>query len=84
MIYWEVEGKRDLIGSTDVGMRSERDRKADNMSRLVYVSVSFVTAEQPTKSHKRRKWEKREKQAEINIIKRGTAQVFGRAVLWTS
>lgn len=74
MIYWEVEGKRDLIGSTDVGMRSERDRKADNMSRLVYVSVSFVTAEQPTKSHKRRKLEKkREKQAEINIIKRGTA-----------
>lgn len=61
MIYWEVEGKRDLIGSTDVGMRSERDRKADNMSRLVYVSVSFVTAEQPTKSHKRRKWEKKGK-----------------------
>lgn len=84
MIYWEVEGKRDLIGSTDVRKRSERDRKADNMSRLVYVSVPFVTAEQPTKSNKRREWEKREKQAEINIIKRRTAQVFGRAVLWTS
>lgn len=48
----------------------ERDRKADNMSRLVYISVSFVTAEQPTKSHKRRKWKKMEKQTEVNIIKR--------------
>lgn len=69
MIYWETEGKRDLIGSTDVGMRSERDRKADNVSRLVYVSVSFVTAEQPTKSQKKGKVKK---QAGINIIIRGT------------
>lgn len=53
----------------------ERDRKADNVSRLVYISVSFMTAEQPTKSQKRRKWKKREKQTEINIIKRGTVQV---------
>lgn len=58
MLYWEMEGKRDLIGLTDVGMRSERYRKADNVSRLVYISVSFVTAEQPTKSLKRRKWKK--------------------------
>lgn len=84
MRYWEVEGKRDLIGLTDVGMRSERerDRKADNVSRLVYISVSFVTAEQPTKSLKRRKW--KNGKTEINIIKRGTAQVFGRAVMWKS
>lgn len=69
MIYWETQGKRDLIGSTDVGMRSERDRKADNVSRLVYVSVSFVTAEQPTKSQKKGKVKE---QAGINIIIRGT------------
>lgn len=60
MIYRETGGKGDLIGSTDVGMRSERDREADNASRLVYVSVSFVTAEQPTKSQKKGKVKKGE------------------------
>lgn len=61
-----------------------RDRKADNMSRLVYISVSFVTAEQPTKSHKRRKRKKEKKQTAINIIKKGTVPVFSRAVQWMS
>lgn len=57
----------------------ERDRKADNVSGLVYISVSFVTAEQPTKSRKWRKWKKRsmKKQREINI-KSKMVQVFGR------
>lgn len=46
-----------LIGLTDAGMRHKREqkRKLHNVSRLVYISVSVVTAEQPTKSH----WEKK-------------------------
>lgn len=35
--------------------RRVRERQI-NVSRLVYISVLFVTAEQPTKSHKRGKY----------------------------
>lgn len=62
-----MEGKQGLIGLTDVWRRSEwRDKRRErggeepaNVSRLVYIVVFFVTAEQPMKSHKRRKYRKR-------------------------
>ena len=39
----------------------ERETEADNVSRPVYASVSSVTAEPLTKSHKRRKLKKNKK-----------------------
>lgn len=43
MLYREMEENRCLISLTDVQVRSERerDRDADNLSRLIYFSVSF-------------------------------------------
>lgn len=59
------------------------------MSRLVYISVSFVTAEQPPEFHKMREQEKggkntkqaQQNRKEINIIK--SKKVLGKAILWT-
>lgn len=81
MFHCRMGGNAVCIGLTDVGITSERDREADNVSRLVYICVSFVTAEQSNISHKRRK---QEEKREIKIIKRGAVQMFARAVFWTS
>lgn len=41
MIYWEMEGKRDLIGSTDAGVRSEREKKTARQITCLDLFISL-------------------------------------------
>lgn len=41
MIYWEIEGKRDLIGSTDAWVRSEREKKTERQITCLDLFISL-------------------------------------------
>lgn len=42
MLYWEMEGKRDLIGLTDVGMRSERETERQITCLDLFIFLSHL------------------------------------------